>query len=244
MQGGLKLKISALKIPKKAAPPARVESSSSSSSSERDHSSSDEEADKSSDASRQASPVPVRKHNADSVRKYTQIPRTPEPEPPKPQKEESVVAKARESPLKDKEDKKHANKTQNPTPIEKKDTFVKPARTVSEERLVKTSVNSAKLVKEDPRSSARLANLNAKTEAKTVKTPTKVNNRTSNAKIIPKSVKAVTPVKSVEKLSPVVQSAANTSRLRNFRKKPRPRAETEKTPTKVGIIFNLACFYE
>lgn len=237
------MKISALKIPKKAAPPARVESSSSSSSSERDHSSSDEEADKSSDASRQASPVPVRKHNADSVRKYTQIPRTPEPEPPKPQKEEFVIAKARESPLKDKEDKKHANKTQNPTPNEKKDTFVKPARTVSEERLVKTSVNSAKLVKEDPRSSARLANLNAKTEAKTVKTPTKVNNRTSNAKSIPKSVKAVTPVKSVEKLSPVVQSAANTSRLRNFRKKPRPR-ETEKTPTKVGIIFNLACFYE
>lgn len=230
------MKISALKIPKKAAPPARVESSSSSSSSERDHSSSDEEADKSSDASRQASPVPVRKHNADSVRKYTQIPRTPEPEPPKPQKEESVVAKARESPLKDKEDKKHANKTQNPTPNEKKDTFVKPARTVSEERWVKTSANSAKLVKEDPRSSARLANLNAKT----VKTPTKVNNRTSNAKSIPKTVKAVTPVK----LSPVVQSAANTSRLRNFRKKPRPRTETEKTPTKVGIIFNLACFYE
>lgn len=231
------MKISALKIPKKAAPPVRAESSSSSSSSERDHSSSDEEADKSSDASRQASPVPVRKHNADSVRKYTQIPRTPEPEPPKPQKEESVVAKTRESPLKDKEDKKHANKTHNPTPNEKKDTFVKPARTVSEEKPVKTSANSAKLVKEDPRSSARLANLNAKSEAKTVKTPTKVNNRTSNAKSVPKSVKAVTPVKSVEKLSPVVQSAGNTSRLRNFRKKPRPRAETEKTPTKVGIVF-------
>lgn len=191
----------------------------------------------------------MRKHNPDSVRKYTQLPRTPEPEPPKPQREEPVIAKTRESPLKDNEDKKHTKTLNPPTPNEKKDTFVKPARTVSEEKAVKSvsAVHSVRLVKEDPRGSvrgsARLANQNAKSEAKNVKTPTKVNIRTSNVKSVPKSVKPVTPIKSAEKLAPVVQSPVNTSRLRNFRKKPRPRGETEKTPSKVGIKFDLAWFY-
>ncbi|KAG8273246.1 hypothetical protein J6590_025682 [Homalodisca vitripennis] len=213
--GGLKLKISALKIPKK--PVVREESSSSSSSDERDNSSSDEEADKSSDAS-QGRRTPVqRKHY--------------EPEAPKPPREaEPAVKIAMESPSKDEDDKRRR------VAVEEKKEPVKTSTAVSEEKVVKPSSGNGKLVKEESRSSgtslrgsARLANL--KSEVKFTRSPTKVNSRTSEPNKIARVSKTVSPTKSVEKSS---SPPTTVTRQRNFRKKAKPASEQQKTPPKVG----------
>lgn len=174
-QGGLKLKISALKIPKK--PVVREEESSSSSSSEeRDNSSSDEEADKSSDASRGS----------------LKLPRKSVAEPVKLKEQSASVKVTMQVPCKEDDDKKKKLAVE-----EKKDACNKTLKTALEDKPVKPPTN--KLVKEETRTSvrgsARLANL------KSNKSPVKINNRTCDTTKNTRANKSVTLAKSTDKTS-------------------------------------------
>lgn len=199
LQGGLKLKISALKIPKK--PVVREEESSSSSSSEeRDNSSSDEEADKSSDASRGS----------------LKLPRKPIADPVKLKEQSASVKVTMQVPSKEDDDKKKKLAVE-----EKKDVCNKTLKTVLEDKPVKPPTN--KLVKEETRTSvrgsARLANL--RSELKSNKSPVKMNNRTSDTTKNTRANKSLTLTKNTDKTSA-------QPRLRNTRRRPREQDKTSK----------------
>lgn len=221
LQGGLKLKISALKIPKRKPP---KEESSSSTDDERDDSSSDE-AEKSSDASHKVDRYPRKnKEIAESIKPVV--------------REEVPVLKLsekKESPVKVKEDdekEKRSGKVRDEKK-EIKEVIIKIVKQPPiEEKL-------AKVVTEVKKENNRLRNkTDSKSDVKVTKTVTKqkgsTNNRVSDGSKVNsgKASKNSSPVKSaVEKLSaPSVQSG--TSRLRSVRKKPATQ-EVTRTPTKV-----------
>lgn len=198
MQGGLKLKISALKIPKK--PVVREEESSSSSSSdERDNSSSDEEADKSSDASQGSLKLPR-----------------------KPIVETTSVKGSMEAQSKDDDDKRKKIVVE-----EKKDVLIKTSKAEDKpsKSLTNSSKLVKEETRISVRGSARLANLRA--DSKYNKTQVKVNNRTCDSNKNNRASKSVTPTKSTEKASST-QPNNNNNRQRNFRRRTRLGVEQDK----------------
>lgn len=213
LQGGLKLKISALKIPKKPVP-REEESSSSSSSEERDNSSSDEEADKSSDASQGS----------------LKLPRKPIAEPVKLKEQSASVKVTMEVLSKDEDDKRKKIIVE-----EKKDVINKTPKDALEDKPVRALTNNTKLVKEETRvsvrGSARLANL--RSDLKSNKLPIKVNNRTCDTNKNTRTSKSVTPTKSTDKTS---AQTNNSCRLRSSRRRLRPGMDQDKS-AKVRLYY-------